>query len=115
MKISETLIAWTPATANSPTAGTVKVGPLIKAGTQDWAAPYLMTGGAAYTAVRKLSGIDAVARVFIEFNTLVARDGLPVGEVHEAFLAIDEYATHIAPDMPGARDAEDGTVSVWQE
>ena len=108
MKVAEALIAWTPnyATEN-PTAGTIKVGPLLRRGDADWAEPFLFTGGAKYSAVRKLKGREAVANIFIEFNTLVARDGLSPQLVDEAFLVIDEYAENISPDMLGARGREE--------
>jgi hypothetical protein len=46
--------------------------------------------------------------IFIEFNAMVVRDGINPQEAHRAFLAIDEYRTHIAPDIDGAR-RKDGT------
>jgi hypothetical protein len=51
-----------------------------------------------------MRGWQAVAMTFIEFNTIVARDGIDPKTAHEAFLAIDEYAERISPDMPGARE-----------
>ena len=40
--------------------------------------------------------------MFVLFNTIVVRDGVPVGLVHEAFCEIDEYRQAISPDSPGA-------------
>lgn len=40
--------------------------------------------------------------IFIEFNAIVVRDGIDAQDAHRAFLTIDEYRTHIAPDMSGA-------------
>jgi hypothetical protein len=40
--------------------------------------------------------------VFINFHTLIVRDGIPIEKAHRAFLAIDEYREHISPDIPGA-------------
>jgi hypothetical protein len=45
---------------------------------------------------------ELLAMVFIEFHAMVVRDGIDPQEAHRAFLAIDEYRTHIAPDMDGA-------------
>lgn len=107
MKAAEALIAWTPAHIEGhATAGQVKVGNLLsQENPKDWSRPYLMTGGAAEVRRRELEGWEAVAFVFIEFNTIVARDGVDPKVAHEAFLAIDEYAERISPDMPGARSA----------
>jgi len=105
MKLAESVIAWTPATASSATAGKVRVGPIVKPGEQDWTAAYLCTGGGAYIGVRKLSEIEAVAWTFIEFHLLVARDRIPPHKAHEAFLAIDEYIGNIPPDMRPAQKA----------
>ncbi len=43
-----------------------------------------------------------IARLFIDFQTIVVRDGLDPQAVHKAFLAIDEYRFRIAPDTEGA-------------
>ena len=104
IKASEAIIAWTPAGADgsfAKTAGTVKVGPLIESGQPVWTLPYMMSAGAAYAYVRGLSGAEAVAQVFITINEIVVRDGIPVEAAHEAFLAIEEYASRIASRYPG--------------
>ena len=54
------------------------------------------------SALRTLTGEARVARLFIDFQTLVVRDGLDPQAVHRAFLAIDEYRFRIAPDTEGA-------------
>jgi hypothetical protein len=111
MKATEALIAWSPVQPaewnlrRSATEGQVKIGPLLRDGMADWTRPYDFTGGAAYTYWRKLDGWQAIAMVFIEFNTLVVRDGIDPTVAHEAFLAIDEYRQRISPDMKGAKDA----------
>lgn len=112
MKASEALIAWTPAHCKedfSETAGRVNVGHLIRDGESDWARPYLNTGGAAFIGVRRLTGSDAVAQVFITFHELVVRDGIPPEDAHQAFLAIDDYASHLAPDTLGS----EGNAPLW--
>lgn len=105
MKAAEALIAWTPSRmVDNPTAGQVKIGPLFQRELHnDWSAPYAKSGGAANVFWREIEGWEAVAFVFIEFNTLVARDGIPPEVAHEAFLNIDEYAERISPEMSGAR------------
>jgi hypothetical protein len=107
MKAHEALIAWTPAYAadlHPATVGQVKVGPLLGEGDADWTKPYAMTGGASEVALRSWRGDKSRARLFIEFHTLVVRDGIDPQVAHAAFLAIDEYAEAISPDIPGARD-----------
>ena len=99
MKLAESVIAWTPATANSSTAGMVRVGPIVEPGQPDWTTSYACTGGGAYIGVRKLSEIETVAWTFIEFHLLVARDRIPVHNAHEAFLGIDAYVNNLPLDM----------------
>lgn len=104
MKAREALIAWTPASWQGwPTAGMVKVGPLISGkDAADWSDPYGMTGGAAYVAVRKMEGYQSKAKLFIDFHTVVVRDGVDAQEAHKAFLVVDEYRSAISPDIDGA-------------
>jgi|tagenome__1003787_1003787.scaffolds.fasta_scaffold20278990_1 hypothetical protein len=108
MKAREALIAWTPVSTafREQTAGQVKVGPLLTEGDPDWTRPFAYTGGAAYIHTR-LKGASIKAQLFIEFNTLVMRDGIDPAVAHNAFLAIDEYAESISPDIRGARDPDD--------
>lgn len=108
MKAKDALIAWTPYDPTDETgmAGRVEVGPLLQAGDVDWTKPYSRTGGAKSMATRDMTGMEAIAMLFIEFNTLVVRDGIDPDEAHRAFLVIDEYAEHISPDMEGARHPE---------
>ena len=94
MKATEALIAWTSAYSKNSTKGKIEVRPLILGTRQDWTEPFLYKGGAKYSDWRKLKGWEAVAKTFIEFNAIVVRDGLSPEVVHEAFLAIDEYAEH---------------------
>ena len=49
-------------------------------------------------------GAKAVAFVFIDFHTLVVRDGMPIDAVHREFLKIDEYRRHMSPDISGGED-----------
>jgi hypothetical protein len=102
MKASEALIAWSPAYSRKATRGQVKVGPLLDENVADWTEPYSFTGGAAFQARRDMKGWQSIARVLIDFHTLVIRDGILPEVAHEAFLAIDEYAKHCSPDNRGA-------------
>jgi hypothetical protein len=106
MKAAEALVAWTPDNGIfghwKTTVGKVAVGPLIREGQSDWTDPFAFTGGAAYFARRKKKGWPLVAMVFIDFQTMVVRDGIDPKVAHEAFLAIDEYRQRIALDIAGA-------------
>ena len=51
--------------------------------------------------------------LFIEFNTIVVRDQIPVKAAHDAFLAIDEYRERISPDIPGAACTSDAFGGWW--
>ncbi len=106
MKAHEALIAWTPANLHTPTSGQVKVGPLLNEGEYDWTWPYSFSGGAALTRVRKLRGGESIAQLFIDFHTLVVRDGIAPEEAHKEFLAIDEYAERISADIKGSRNPD---------
>ena len=87
------MIAWNPETTQ------ITVVPWPARGA---ARDYLMTGGACYTHVREASREMQKAFLFIDFNTIVVRDRVPVDAAHEAFLKIDEYRWSISPDMKGA-------------
>jgi hypothetical protein len=46
--------------------------------------------------------------LFLEFHTLVVRDGIDPQALHKEFLKIDEYRWRLAPDVEGALN-RDGT------
>ncbi|GJD44126.1 hypothetical protein AFCDBAGC_1990 [Methylobacterium cerastii] len=103
MKQSDAIIAWTPARwaeLRPDTAGQVAVLPAPDA--EGAAKRFMMRGGAGSSALQALTGEARIARLFIDFQTLVVRDGLDPQAVHRAFLAIDEYRFRIAPDTEGA-------------
>ena len=105
MNAHEALIAWTPAHRNDdPTAGTVKVGPLMSDDMSDWTDSYAYTGGAAYQNRRDLRGDASLKMLFVDFHTLVVRDGIEPQKAHEAFLIIDDYAKIFSSDINGAID-----------
>lgn len=102
MKQLEAIIAWTPARwadLRPDTAGQVVVLPLEAA---QEAKRFAMRAGASSSALATLSEEARITRLFIDFQTLVVRDGIDVQAAHKAFLAIDEYRYRIAPDTEGA-------------
>jgi hypothetical protein len=103
MKQRDAIIAWTPARwaeLRPETAGQVAVLPLSEVAGA--AKRYMMRAGASSSALQAMSEEARIARLFIDFQTLVVRDGLDPQAVHRAFLAIDEYRFRIAPDTEGA-------------
>jgi endonuclease YncB( thermonuclease family) len=98
MKFLEAMIAWNPNTDE------VDVGPWPDR--SGWSRRYRRTVGACFTELRDMSGEERERRLFIDFNTLVVRDGVPPAAAHKAFLKIDEYRSSISPDMPGAEGGD---------
>ncbi|MDP4022184.1 hypothetical protein Q8W71_06095 [Methylobacterium sp. NEAU 140] len=102
MKQTEAIIAWTPARWSElrpETAGQVAVLPVAEA---EAAKRYMIRSGASSAALRTLPEEARIARLFIDFQTLVVRDGIDPQAAHRAFLQIDEYRYRIAPDTEGA-------------
>lgn len=103
MKQIEAIIAWTPirwAALKPDTAGQVAVLSSPDAG--EAGKRYMMRAGASSSGLRALSQEARIARLFIDFQTLVVRDGIDPQTAHRAFLEIDEYRYRIAPDTEGA-------------
>lgn len=93
MRCSEAMIAWNK-------NGEVEVGPWPdKTG---WTKPYMLSGGACEFQRRALTEDKRLQLMFIDFNTIVVRDGVDPQTAHNAFLAIDEYRALISPDIDGA-------------
>lgn len=113
MKAHEAVYAWNPKAYDfeqdycrrrGMVAGNVKVGPLPHLSSEpNWTQPFMSTGGAVFADTQKLRGVKSILKLFIDFHTLVVRDGIDPKEAHKAFLAIDEYAEMISPDIKGAR------------
>lgn len=97
MRLADALIAWTPC---DPRA--IKIGTLESNYAERWDESYKCTCGGCFAEVAALTGIASVARVFVDFNSLVVRDGIDVDAAHKEFLKIDEYRTHVSPDIDGA-------------
>ncbi|WP_336487557.1 hypothetical protein [Methylobacterium nigriterrae] len=103
MKQLEAIIAWTPARwadLRPDTAGQVAI--LPHPDPEGHARRFMMSAGASSSALHALPEEQRIARLFIDFNTLVVRDGIDPQAAHRAFLAIDEYRFRIAPDTEGA-------------
>lgn len=94
MKANEALIAWPPGSKDE-----IGVGPLLAVGARDWTHPYRYTGGAAFTQTRDKAGVESVAQVFVDFHTIVVRDGLDPVAVHREFPKIEEYADNVSPEL----------------
>lgn len=56
--------------------------------------------GACFSATDKLNSDEVVAQVFIDFHTLVVRDGIDPLKAHAEFMKIDEYRERISEDIP---------------
>lgn len=109
MKANEAMIAWTPNRApylDEPTRGEVRVGAMLGEHEADWTKPYAKTGGACFSERHEMNEWQLIAMTFIDFHTLVVRDGISTQDAHEAFLAIDEYRQRMSPDIAGAEEAE---------
>jgi hypothetical protein len=107
MKAHEAVIVWTPRLKKdryltkdySDTIGKVR----IEKGGGAWTLAYSHSGGACMATVEAMRGIKSIVRVFIDFHTVVVRDGIDPQVAHAEFLKIDEYAEHMSPDIRGAR------------
>jgi len=67
---------------------------------------YRMSVGACDMSLHKLNRHQQCAMLFVHFNTIVVRDGVPVDAAHRAFLKIDEYRSLISPDIREAEDSD---------
>ena len=80
--------------------GSVEVGPWPD--TTGWSTKYQSTSGACYSDRRHSDLTAQVALLFVDFNTLVVRDGIDPQRAHTEFLKIQDYCERISPDTPGA-------------
>jgi hypothetical protein len=103
MKITEADVIWTPADADVPTAGAVRVERHLS-GWQRTPRDRWMQAASAFDFGCSSNGdpIRQLLSLFILFNTITVRDGIEFAKAHDAFLAIDEYRRAISPDAPGA-------------
>ena len=105
MKYLEALIAW------NDKSDKIEVRPWSNR--TEWSDDYEMTGGACYPHIHRMTEAQRAARLFIDFNTIVVRDGVDVQAAHRAFLKIDEYRALISPGMEGA-DPPDGMFAPFE-
>lgn len=104
MEARKAIIAWNPAAktpcgelARSAGHGAVAVVPL--GDPQNVLRGYAMTCGACFVENKKADDERVLTQVFVDFHTLVVRDGIDPQTAHKAFLKIDEYRAAISPDI----------------
>ena len=96
--INNWMVAWTPREPD-----TVEVGPWPdETGWSD--PPYRYTGGCCELVRHKWPEDRKVMMMFINFHTLIVRDGIDPQAAHREFLKIDEYRRRISPDIDGAEE-----------
>ena len=72
-----------------------------------WSNLYDSTSGCCDIARHDFDLEGKVLMMFINFHTLVVRDGIDPQAAHREFLKIDEYRRRISPDIDGADSGED--------
>lgn len=105
--IDNWMVAWNPAEghARGP-SGSVLVGPWPDR--TRWSDRYLFTTGCCEIPRHQFTIDQKIAQLFIDFHTLVVRDGVDPQVAHREFLKIEEYRRRISSDISGAaRDGED--------
>lgn len=106
--IDNWMAAWTPhgtgwtrvGETRGTKAGSIEIGPWPD--TTGWSDRYAFTTGCCYIDRHKRSLEHKVMMAFIDFHTMVIRDGIDPQDAHQQFLKIDEYRNHISPDIAGA-------------
>jgi hypothetical protein len=96
------IVCWTPSRQSIEEGsfpGAVLVAPLGDDAYFD--NRYVFTGGACYVDRRQMTLEQKVMLMFIDFHTLVVRDGIDPQAAHREFLKIDEYRKRINPDIDG--------------
>ena len=94
--IDSWMVAWTPGEPE-----TVEVGPWPDE--TGWSDPYSFTTGCCELVRHKWNEDRKVMMMFIDFHTLIVRDGIDPQAAHRKFLKIDEYRRRISPDIDGAQ------------
>jgi hypothetical protein len=98
LTIDNWIVCWNPAHHREP--GEVLVARL--GDDRHWDRRYAHAAGMCMTARHNLPLADKVMMMFIDFHTLVVRDGIDPQAAHREFLKIDEYRQRIAPGITGA-------------
>ncbi|WP_369723677.1 hypothetical protein AB8Z38_06795 [Bradyrhizobium sp. LLZ17] len=102
MKAYNTVIVWTPNSEHVPAElrGHVSVRSLQSC--RDWTKPAFARTCGAVEVSRRNHSADNLAKIFVDFHTLIVRDGIDPQAAHRAFLAIDEYRKTISHDIEGS-------------
>lgn len=108
MKAHEVIIAWTPEwvyedSYSGPLRGKLEVAKRDSPKAQLLADQHFMIEFFTPNSTPE----QRMFHVFLEFQSVVVRDGIDAKLAHSQFLKIDEYAEHIAPDCQGARGVLD--------
>ena len=105
LELNGWMVAWNP-TYIEPDIGSDKPVGAVKVGIfpdkTGWSKPYGMTDGNCILERRDWKRDAQIGIMFINFHTLVVRDGIDPQAAHREFLKIDEYRRRISPDIPGA-------------
>jgi hypothetical protein len=105
--IDEWTVCWTP--IHGPWSERDSAGDVLVARLGDeayWDRRYAMTGGCCYRSRHVADDGSPVPlqtkimMLFIDFHTLVVRDGIDPEKAHREFLKIDECRRRISPDKP---------------
>jgi len=103
--IDNWMVGWNPLgcglTARDK-SGAVMVGPWPDYGGR-WSREYAFTTGCCELDRHNVPIDQKVAQLFIDFHSMVVRDGIDPQVAHREFLKIDEYRRRISPDIKGAQ------------
>lgn len=55
--------------------------------------------GAPFASTKTLNLTETVARIFVDFHTLIVRDGINPINAHNEFMNIREYRDHVSPEI----------------
>ncbi|PGH52758.1 hypothetical protein CRT60_22695 [Azospirillum palustre] len=93
--IDKWMVAWDPGMPER-----VAVGPWPDRAR--WSRGYAMSAGCTFSDRHAMDLAGKVACMFIDFHTLIVRDGIDPAAAHREFLKIGEYRKRISPDISGA-------------
>jgi hypothetical protein len=92
------MICWTPLQVESEAAGEIIV---VRHGTHV-SKRYLFSTGVCFTEQTSMAHEQQVLQMFLDFHTIVVRDGIDPQDAHREFLKIREYRRRISPDISGS-------------
>lgn len=102
MKHYNAVIVWTPNLEHVPLEDRGQVSVRTLQSCKNWSKPDFARTCGAVEGSRRNPSAENVMMVFVDFHTLVVRDGIDPKAAHAAFLAIDEYRRIISHDIDGA-------------